>query len=395
MHGRLQLHIDRDFLTGRDGGSPEYQDYLRRSGLDVPEVRVRRARRADDLVMYPEIPEQALKATLRECRRLHERIHDGGGFCTSQRLAVAPVDDLFEFEPGFRKSQERVDDVAALAFARDTLALPRLDPDSPLGQALDAHASGRERKIVQAEDKSNVVDDRRPEITWPPPHPPLLDLLDRDPPLELVEIDAALLFAHDAVEAAGHVPDRLYGFRTDRKALRIAHAFVARKLEELEARGRPYLIVPTNEITKSPTWIVKLRQQSAHAERDEAFRRGKLSAARRPGQDVYARRARVVNMRNESGEFHYGRPRDPAGAIETERMMGANELDPLAAQVEFERVLEAGGLDLDELRSKRRERRLVKARKHVIVVMSRAPAPWLAKQLNVSERYVRRIRSES
>jgi hypothetical protein len=102
-----------------------------------------------------------------------------------------------------------------------------------------------------------------------------------------------------------HEPLNVYGCRIERETAANIHALAEWHLQraERDAGGRPILVYAEQASSRRPTWAVESEIRRAKSERAAAFAQGKTSAAKRPGQDVYARMGRRINYQSLADGF--------------------------------------------------------------------------------------------
>jgi hypothetical protein len=108
---------------------------------------------------------------------------------------------------------------------------------------------------------------------------------------------------------------------------------------------------------------------------------GRDTAARRPGQDVYARRSRVTELEDDT-------------VYDTDDQ--AREYDPLELETQLEEFAHEQSITVTELREQKPDRRIARAKKAFIVeVGSRAQQVEIARTLGVSRQYVWHVLREA
>jgi hypothetical protein len=121
------------------------------------------------------------------------------------------------------------------------------------------------------------------------------------------------------------------------------------------------------------------------------------NGATRPGQDVYARRSRLVSAGTGSPEelAVAAKHAEEIAALdepELRRLQQPRELDPLELETRLEEIARNAGITVSDIRGRSREARLARRRREFVVdVGSRAQQIEIARALNRSRQWVSRI----
>jgi hypothetical protein len=251
----------------------------------------------------------------------------------------------------------------------------------------------------------------------------------------IYQFDYALACVYDMVEAAvrpdGIAHDTLtevHGHPTDPDLLVEVYDLAQRRLAEVEAlaNGRPFLLRLVGAPQGAPRWARLNQMLLANDERLAAGRQDKDTAANRPGQDVFARRPRLILLGDFDPHEVLGKEADKElkeaerkywedelgfeafavkGTREAERedlaRLVASSIKPEPTVEECERVIEEvaqqGGVTARELRGKSRERRVTGPRKRAIMRLDEmnSPEAKIANLLDVHRSYVHRVLKEA